>query len=65
VTLSQEDLFKIALNLQDPWYIKSIEFSNEEKQLDLHIDFTAGSRFEEHAQSIESPIRNRPENIFS
>ena len=46
VTLSQEDLFKLALNLQDPWYIKSIEFSNEEKQLDLHIDFTAGSRFE-------------------
>jgi transposase len=46
VTLSQEDLFKLALNLQDPWYIKSIEFSSAEKQLDIHIDFAAGSRFE-------------------
>jgi len=46
VTLSQEDLFKHALNLQDPWYIKSIEFSNTERRLDIHIDFTAGSRFE-------------------
>lgn len=46
VTLSQEDLFKLALNLEDPWYIKSIEFSNAEKRLDLHIDFETGSRFE-------------------
>jgi len=46
VTLSQEDLLKLALNLQDPWYIKSIEFSNAEKRIDINIDFTAGSRFE-------------------
>jgi transposase len=45
-TLSQEDLLKQALNLQDPWYIKTIEFSNAEKQIDLHIDFKAGSRFD-------------------
>jgi hypothetical protein len=42
----QEDLFKHALNLQDPWHIKSIEFSNVEKRLDIHIDFEVGSRFE-------------------
>jgi hypothetical protein len=35
VTLSQEDLFKLALNLQDPWYIKSIEFSGAKKQIDI------------------------------
>jgi transposase len=46
VTLSQEDLFKLALNLQDPWYIKSIEFSSTKKQIDIHIDFIPGSRFE-------------------
>ena len=44
--MSQEDLFKHALNLQNPWQIKSIEFSNEEKRLDIHIDFEVGSRFE-------------------
>lgn len=46
VTLSQEALFKQALNLQDPWYIQSIEFSNTEKQLDIYIDFAVGSKFE-------------------
>lgn len=46
MALSQEDLFKHALNLQDPWHIKSIEFSNVEKRLDIHIDFEVGSRFE-------------------
>lgn len=46
MTLSQEDLFKLALNLQDPWYIKSIEFSSAKKQIDIHIDFIPGSRFE-------------------
>jgi len=46
VPLSQEDLFKLALSLQDPWYIKSIEFSSAKKQLDIHIDFIPGSRFE-------------------
>lgn len=45
MTLSQEDLFKLALNLQDPWYIKSIEFCNEEKRLDLYIDFETSSKF--------------------
>ena len=30
-TLSQEDLIKQALNHQDPWYIKTIDFSNVER----------------------------------
>ena len=46
MTQSNEDLLKLALNLQDPWYIKSIEFSNAKKRIDINIDFTAGSRFE-------------------
>jgi transposase len=46
VTLSQEALFKVALNLQDPWYIKSLEFNNTEKRLDIYIDFEVSSRFE-------------------
>ena len=41
-----QQLFELALNIQDPWYIKSIEFSNAEGQLDIYIDFTTGSRFD-------------------
>jgi transposase len=45
VSISQEDLFKIALNLEHPWYITLIDFSAEEKQLDIHVDFESGSNF--------------------
>jgi len=45
VSISQEDLFSIALGLEKPWFIKAIEFKVEEKQLDLFIDFESGSKF--------------------
>lgn len=45
MSISQQGLFKIALGLEEPWYIRSIDFNVEEKQLDLHIDFESGSRF--------------------
>lgn len=45
MSISQEALFKIALNLEEPWYISQIEFSAEGKQLDIHVDFKSGSKF--------------------
>ena len=45
MSISQEELFRIALGLEKPWYIKTIDFKVEEKQLDLHIDFDGGSKF--------------------
>ena len=45
MSISQEELFRIALGLEKPWYIKTIDFKVEEKQLDLHIDFDSGSKF--------------------
>jgi transposase len=45
VSISQEALFKTALNLEDPWFIISIDFSAKEKKLDIHIDFKTGSKF--------------------
>ncbi len=46
MSISQEDLFSIALGLENPWFIKAIEFKVEEKQLDLYIDFKSGSKFQ-------------------
>lgn len=45
MSISQEELFRIALGLEKPWYIKTIDFKVEEKQLNLHIDFDSGSKF--------------------
>jgi len=39
-------IFEQALGLESPWYIKSVEFSKEDKRLDINIDFTKGSTFE-------------------
>lgn len=38
-------IFEQALGLESPWYIKGVEFSKENKRLDINIDFTRGSTF--------------------
>ena len=49
-----QQLFELALNIQDPWYIKDIQFSAENKRLDIHIDFRKGSVF--HYESANENI---------
>jgi len=50
-----QQLFELALNIQDPWFIKDIQFSSENKRLDIHIDFRKGSVF--HYESIDENIK--------
>jgi len=38
-------LFQEALNINAPWFIKSIEFDPEKKHLDIYIDFKRGATF--------------------
>ena len=39
------ELFRVALGLAEPWRISKVEFSAEQQQLDLWVDFPSGSRF--------------------
>ncbi len=39
-------LFTAALGLTAPWTVDRIEFSSDDQQLDLHLDFPAGSTFD-------------------
>ncbi len=39
------ELFRVALGLAEPWVVSKIEFSAEQHQLDMWVDFPAGSRF--------------------
>jgi len=41
----EKELFQLALNIEEPWYIESIEFNPDENKLDIWINFTAGSEF--------------------
>ena len=49
-----QQLFELALNIQEPWCIKDIQFDVEKKRLDIHIDFHKGSVF--HYESTDENI---------
>lgn len=39
------ELFSVALGLAKPWSVARVEFSEQDQQLDLWLDFPAGSTF--------------------
>jgi transposase len=43
--MQMNELFRVALGLEKPWVVSKIEFSVENNQLDLWLDFHAGSPF--------------------
>jgi len=40
-----KELFQMALNVTDPWFVKDVKFDVESKRLDIYIDFKKGSTF--------------------
>ena len=40
-----KELFQMALNVTDPWFVKDLQFDVESKRLDIYIDFKKGSTF--------------------
>ena len=51
------DLFRMALGLADPWTVDKIEFSDQQHQLDLYLDFPSGSRF-------PCPVCRQPAGVY-
>jgi len=43
--MSNKELFSIALGLEEPWFVKEINFAPEKRRLDLLLDFKKGSKF--------------------
>jgi len=52
--MGTKHLFETALHIQEPWFIKDIQFDSERKRLDIYIDFKKGSIF--HYKSQEDNI---------
>jgi transposase len=48
-----EDLFRKALNIDDPWQLTNIDFDPDGKRIDLYLDFAHGCKF-------ECPVCNKP-----
>lgn len=43
---NSEEIFSLALGLEQPWSIKELVFDQENLQLDIHLQFTKGHKFE-------------------
>ena len=43
-----EDLFQRALGINSPWFIKSIDFDENTKRLNIDVDFKRGATFSDH-----------------
>lgn len=62
--MDMERLFEAALGINNPWFVKSINFDSQSKRLDLVIDFTRGSKFSLHEgeeDSIPYPVHDTQE----
>jgi transposase len=42
---NSEQIFNIALGLEEPWYIKEIIFTRETSRLDIYLEFIKGHKF--------------------
>ena len=40
-----KELFQMALNVTDPWFVSDLKFDIDNKRLDVYIDFKKGSTF--------------------
>ena len=60
----QEELFSLAIGLVPPWLVDHVTFTVEEKRLDLHINFPAGSRFACPVCGEECPVHDTREHTW-
>ena len=51
-----EDLFQRALGISSPWFIKSMDFDENTKRLDIdiEIDFICGATFSDSDEKTDS-----------
>lgn len=57
MSLQIQQLFRAALGLAEPWVVSKIDFSDEQHQLDIYLDFPAASRF-------PCPQRKAPRGVY-
>ncbi|MGC9129088.1 MAG: ISL3 family transposase [Acidithiobacillus sp.] len=55
------ELFSVVIGLISPWLVDYVTFTVEEKHLDLHINFPAGSRFACPVCGEECPVHDTHE----
>ena len=62
--MNPESLFGIALGINPPWEVEGIEFSKENKRLDIKIGFQRGAAFECPVCGAPSPAYDTTEKTW-
>lgn len=62
--MDENQLFSLAIGSVPPWLADHMTFTVEEKRLDLHINFSAGSRFACPACGEECPVHDTGEHAW-
>lgn len=57
-------LFAVALGISPPWEVVGVEFSQENKRLDLRIDFPKGAQFACPTCGAEVPVYDTTEKTW-
>jgi len=53
--MTKEQLFALALHIEKPWYVESIQLNAESKRIDIEINFYRGSEF--YYESLDEGIQ--------
>lgn len=62
--MNPESLFGIALGITSPWVVEGIEFSKENKRLDIKINFQRGTQFPCPVCSAPAPAYDTSEKTW-
>ncbi|UTV80893.1 ISL3 family transposase [Acidithiobacillus sp. YTS05] len=57
-------LFTLALGLIPPWAVDEVQFTAEEKRLDLHVNFPRGSQFPCRVCDQDCPVYDTQEKVW-
>jgi hypothetical protein len=62
-TMNNLELFQMALNIEKPWQVNDLKFDEENKRLDIYIDFKKGSTFSyEYIQFKKEKVKETIDN---
>jgi transposase len=62
--MNPEALFAIALGITPPWEVVGVEFSQENKRLDIRIDFPRGAQFACPVCGAAAPVHDTTEKTW-
>ncbi len=62
--MNPEALFAVALGITPPWEVVGVEFSQENKRLDIRIDFPRGAQFACPVCGASAPVHDTTEKTW-